>query len=171
MTAGASLARAGEPRQKGGAVRPTRWELILEQKPIPILEHLLDEVSRLFAAELAAWPPNVTDFDAQTGASLERLLADQPARPDDRVYGEAFRLTRWDLGRDFEAVDDYWRNQRHLEAGLSAADKPMILFLTRFISEQLLALGEATDGRVTRARMLDALGRIERHFRSKVIPP
>jgi hypothetical protein len=152
-------------------VRPTRWELLLDQKPIPLIEHLLDQVARLFAAELAAWPPRITEFDAQTGATLEGLLEAQPDRPDERVYAEAFRLTRWDLGRDFEAVDDYWRNQRHLEVGLTPAHKPMILFLTRYLSEQLLSLGEATEGRVTRARMLDALGRTERHFRSKVSPP
>ncbi|MDX2009726.1 MAG: hypothetical protein SFW67_06035 [Myxococcaceae bacterium] len=152
-------------------MRPTRWERLLDQKPIPIIEHLLDEVARLFAEELARWPPQVTEFDAQTGAALEGLLAEHPLRPDDRVYAEAFRLTRWDLGRDFEAVDDYWRNQRHLEAGLTARDKPMILFLTRYVSEQLLALGEATQGRVNRARMLDALGRIERHFLQQASPP
>ncbi|MCU0700222.1 MAG: hypothetical protein MUC96_27255 [Myxococcaceae bacterium] len=152
-------------------MRPTRWELLLDQKPIPIIEHLLEEVARLFAADLARWPPQVTDFDAQTGVALERLLAEHPLRPDDRVYAEAFRLTRWDLARDFEAVDDYWRNQRHLEAGLTARDKPMILFLTRYVSEQLLALGEATQGRVNRARMLDALGRTERHFQRKASLP
>ena len=151
-------------------MQPTRWDLILEQKPIPVMEHLLEEVSKLFAAELRAWPPQVTEFDAETGAALAKLLADHPLRPDDRVFGEALTLTRWDLSRDFDAVSEYWRNQRHLERGLRAADKPMILFLTRFISEQLLALGEATDGRVTRARMLDALTRIERHLALKGPP-
>lgn len=151
-------------------MQPTRWDRILEQKPIPVIEHLLEEVSKLFAADLRAWPPKVAEFDPQTGASLERLLAERPERPDDRVYGEALRLCRWDLSRDFDAVDDYWRNQRHLEGGLTPADKPMILFLSRFLSEQLLGLGEATEGRVTRARMLDALARIERHLALKGPP-
>lgn len=151
-------------------MQPSRWDLILEQKAVPVMEHLLEEVAKLFAADLRRWPPQVTAFDPQTGAELERLLADRPERPDDRVFGEALRLTRWDLSRDFDAVSEYWRNQRHLERGLSAADKPMILFLTRFISEQLLALGEATEGRVTRARMLDALTRIERHCALKGPP-
>ena len=151
-------------------MNPSRWDLILEQKPIPVIEHLLEEASRLFAKDLAVWPPEVSEFDPQTGQHLERLLAERPARPDPAVYAEAFRLVRWDLSRDFAATDDYWRNQRHLEAGLTAADKPMILFLSRFITEQLLALGEATEGRVTRARMLDALSRIERHLAVKDAP-
>ncbi len=153
------------------AMRPNRWELLLDQKPVPLLEHLLEEVSRLFAAELSAWPPPLSDLDPATGTSLARLLEAHPQRPDERIYAEAFRVSRLDLGRAFDALDDYWRNQRHLEAGLGAADKPMIQFLSRYVTEQLLALGEATEGRVSRPRMLDALGRIERHCRSKVIPP
>ena len=43
-------------------------------------------------------------------------------------------------------------------------DKGMVLFLSRFMAEQLLGLGEATDGRVTRAAMLDVLSRTERLF-------
>lgn len=151
-------------------VQPTRWDLVLDQKPIPVIEHLLEEASRLFANDLAVWPPEVTEFDPQTGAQVERLLLDHPQRPSRRVYAEAFRLTRWDLGRDFEASAEYWRNDRHLEAALTPADKPMILFLSRFITEQLLALGEATEGRVTRPRMLDALTRIERHLAVKDLP-
>ena len=152
-------------------MHPTRWDLILEQKPIPVIEHLLEEASRLFAKDLSVWPPEIAEFDPSTGLTLEQLLAERPARPERAVYTEAFRLTRWDLSRDFAATDDYWRNQRHLEAGLTAADKPMILFLSRFITEQLLALGEATEGRVTRARMLDALTRIERHSAVKKEAP
>lgn len=151
-------------------MQPTRWDLILEQKPIPVIEHLLEEASRLFANDLAVWPPEVTEFDPQTGAALEAMLAERPTRPARAVYTEAFRLTRWDLARDFDATGDYWRNQRHLEAGLTASDKPMILFLSRFITEQLLALGEATEGRINRARMIDALGRIERHLAVKDSP-
>ncbi|MBL8933588.1 MAG: hypothetical protein JNM69_03495, partial [Archangium sp.] len=66
-------------------MQPTRWDLILEQKPIPVIEHLLEEVSRLFVADLRTWPPRVDEFDPQTGAALEKLLAERPARPDDRL--------------------------------------------------------------------------------------
>jgi hypothetical protein len=151
-------------------VQPTRWDLILERKPIPVLEHLLEEVSKLFAKELAAWPPQVTEFDAQTGAAVAALLAERPQRPDARVYAEALTLTRWDLAREFDALDDYWRNARFAAAGLTVADKPVLLFLSRFMAEQLLSLGEATSGRVTRARMLDVLARVERHLASKELP-
>lgn len=142
----------------------TRWERLLESKPVPLLEHLLGEVARLLAADLAAWPPRVEDFDPLTGQRLQALLADHPQRPGEALYREAFKLTRWDLGREQDAYDEYLRNQGWHAAGLTAMDRPMLLFLSRLMAEHLLALGEQTEGRVTRARMLQVLAGAERHL-------
>jgi hypothetical protein len=145
-------------------MQPSKWDLVLGARPQPIVEHLVAEVAKLFARDLAAWPPEVEAFDDATGAKLRDLLAASPARPAPSLYEEAFRLTRLDLSREFDALDDYWRNQRWLSAGLAASDKGMLLFLSRFVTEQLLALGEATDGRINRSRMLDVLDRTRTSF-------
>lgn len=143
-------------------MQPTRWQHILEQKPRPVIDHVLDEVSKLFATDLNTWPPQIEAFDELTGRQLAELLADTPQKPAPALFQQAFHLTRLDLSRQFDAHDDYLRNQRWLEAGLTGKDKPMVLFLSRFMAEQLLALGEATEGRVTRALMLEVLSRTER---------
>lgn len=145
-------------------MQPSKWDLVLDSKPVPLLEHLLEEVAKLFAGDLAVWPPRVEAFDDVTGAQLAGLLTEAPARPDPRLYREAFRLTRLDLGREVEAYDDYVRHLRWLEAGLAPGDKGLLLFLSRFMAEQLLGLLEATEGRVKRPRLLDVLDRTERHF-------
>lgn len=147
-------------------MQPSKWDLILDRKPVPILDHLVEEIARLFASDLAAWPPSVEELEPKVAA----LLIESPARPPLALYRHAFALTRLDLGRELEAYDDYLRNQRWLEAGLAAKDRPMLLFLSRFMTEQLLALGEHTQGRITRARMLDVLERTERHFVSRMTP-
>jgi hypothetical protein len=152
-------------------VQPSKWDLILDQKPIPLLTHLLEEVAKIFAKDLAHWPPRVEDFDPQTGRKLSDLLAESPVAPDPRLYREAFVLTRFDLGRELEASDDYLRNQRWMASGLPAKDREMLLFLSRFMAEQLLGLAEATEGRVTRPHLLDVLDRTERHFFSKALTP
>jgi len=148
----------------------SRWDRILELKPVPLIEHVMEEVARLFAADLRTWPPPVDEFEGEAGAKIAALLAANPRPPDDRVVGEAFTLTRFDLAHEHEAYDDYLRNQRWQEAGLTASDKPMLLFLSRFMSEQLLALGEATEGRLKRAQLLEVLARTQRHFLSKGRP-
>jgi hypothetical protein len=145
-------------------MQPTKWDLILGQRPVPLVDHLLEEVSRLFAKDLAAWPPAIDAFDAATGAKVAQLLENSPQRPDVKLYAEAFRLTRLDLSRELDAYDDYLRNQRWLEAGLEVKDKAMLLFVSRFIAEQLLALGESTQGRVNRAKLLEVLEKTRRAF-------
>ncbi len=145
-------------------MQPSKWDLVLSQKPVPLVEHLLEEVSKLFAQDLAVWPPKVEDFDPVTGARLAALLAESPRAPDPRLFHEAFALTRLDLGRELEAYDDVMRNQRWRASGLPEKDKGLLLFLSRFMAEQLLGLLEATDGRLTRPRLLDVLDRTERHF-------
>ena len=145
-------------------MQPSKWDLVLEQKPVPLITHLLEAVAKIFAKDLAVWPPNVEDFDLATGRKLVDLLAEAPLPPDARIYREAFVLTRFDLGRELEASDDYLRNHRWMESGLSAKDRAMMLFLSRFMAEQLLGLAEATEGRVTRPHLLDVLDRTERLF-------
>ena len=137
---------------------PSRWEHLLERKPIPIIDHLVEEVSKLFAESMRAWPLEVDDAEPATLA----LLVAHPKRPDDALFREAFRLARWDLGREFEAFDDYIRNMRFVEMGVPVDSRPLLLFLSRFMTEQALGLNEATEGRIDRRRMLQVLERTER---------
>ena len=136
----------------------SRWEHLLDSKPIPILDHLISEVAKLFADSLKQWPLSIEDPDPSTVALMEA----NPVRPEDAVFREAFRLARWDLQREFDAFDDYIRNQRWLAVGLPAEKRPLLLFLSRYMTEQALGVNEATEGRIDRERMLSVLERTER---------
>jgi hypothetical protein len=147
---------------------PSRWDLLLDQKPIPILDHLVEEVSKLLAKELAAWPPPITEMDAELGQRFSPLFEPQVTRPSRAVYTEAFRLARWELEREVAAVDEYMRNQRYLDRGAEASDTLALLFLSRWLTEQMLGLGEATSGRVKRPLMVRCLEAVERKLYSSV---
>ncbi len=136
----------------------SRWEAVLDSKPVPLSEHLLVECSKLFAKDLSTWPPPIEEL---TGPDA-RLLATEPPAPGPGLMREAFKLARWDLERELDAYDEYMRNQRWLETGLATGDKPMLLFMSRFIQEQLLGLSEATQGRVNRRALLRVLDLTER---------
>ncbi len=142
----------------------SRWERLLESKPVPVLEHLLDEVATLFAQDLTRWPPPVEALE--NAAQLAALTGPDAPAPTPVHLEEAFKLARLELSREVEGVDDYFRNQRWLARGLPASDRQLLLFLSRWMVEQLLALGEATQGRVNRPRMLDCLARTERRLRA-----
>lgn len=134
-----------------------RWERLLDQKPVSLLDHLVQEAAKLIAQDYLCWPLEV---EAEPGAP-DLPPADQP-RPSPTAYREALRLARWDLASELDAYDDYMRNHRYLERGLTEGDRQTLLLLSRWLLEQLLALGEHTHGRVNRKRKLDCLEAIGR---------
>lgn len=140
----------------------SRWDRLLDQKPVPLREHLLAEVARMLARELQAWPLAVQELDLATGRSFTALLSGDVPRPGPAVFAEARRLARWDLERATEASDDYFRNRRYVDAGLADADRPALLLVSRWLVEQLLGLGEATSGRVKRGEMVAVLDQLDR---------
>ena len=149
----------------------SRWDFLLETKPVPILDQLLEEVSKLLAKDLGQWPPPVEELDLDIGGTFAPLFLERPPRPSPAVYDEALRLSRWELEREFDAYDDYMRNKRYLERGLAPTDRLALLFLSRWLVEQMLGLGEATDSRIKRTHMRQILDKVEAKLRLVQPPP
>lgn len=146
-----------------------RWEHLLDLRPVSLMEHLLEEAAKVLAGELAEWPLPIQDLDESTFDTFAPWFTAEALRPDPRAYREAFRLTDWELAREFDAVDDYMRNRRWMEAGLAVDDKAVVMLISRWLLEHLLSLTEATEGRVKRAHLRDCLARIER--KHSALPP
>ncbi len=139
----------------------SRWDYLFETKPVPMMDHLLEEVAKLLAKDLRQWPPPVQEVDLDVGGTFAPLFTEPTPRPAEAVYDEALRLSRWELEREHEAYDDYMRNKRYLERGLAPTDRLALLLLNRWLVDQMLGLGEATEGRVNRRLMLKCLERLE----------
>ncbi len=142
----------------------SRWDFVLDLKPISLVDHLLEEVAKIVAKDLARWPLPVQQLDAETGRSFAALLLPDARRPADVVFHEAFRLARWELERDFDGSAEYMRNRRYLEHGIAESDRQALLLVSRWLVEQLLSLKEATEGRIKRPQLVDCLDRIRRRF-------
>jgi hypothetical protein len=138
---------------------PSRWDLVLDSKPVPIVEHLLDEVAKLLAADLAQWPLPVLDLDPEAGRTFAPLLEPGSERPDEAVFEEAFRVARWELEREIDASAEYFRNRRFTARGLPEDARTPILFISRWLVEQLLSLREHTHSRITRPQLVQCLER------------
>jgi hypothetical protein len=140
----------------------SRWDRLLDQKPIALIDHLVEEAAKLIAADFQRWPLPVEEIELAAAKELAPLFLPDAPRPAREAYVEAVRLAGWDLAREHEAYDDYMRNRRYLEHGLSEADRARLLLLSRWLLEQLLSLTEATQGRVSRARLRTVLESIAR---------
>ncbi len=143
---------------------PSRWDLLLESKPIPLIDHLLEEVAKLLAKDLAGWPPPVESLDLETGGTFAPLLLPDAKRPDARVLDAAFTVARWELERDLDASAEYFRNRRWMARGLPEDARYAILFVSRWLVEQLLSLREHTHSKVTRPQLVDCLERTRRRL-------
>lgn len=136
----------------------SRWERLLDQKPVSLLDHLIVEAGKLIARDFVRWP---LELEPAPGSAQARALAQEQV-PTLTVYREALRLATWDVAAELDAYDDYMRNRRYLALGLTEEVRPTLLLLSRWLLEQLSVLGEHTHGRVNRARKLDCLDAIAR---------
>ncbi|MCP3103327.1 hypothetical protein LZ198_31040 [Myxococcus sp. K15C18031901] len=144
---------------------PSRWDHLFDLKPVALLDHLLEEVAKLLAKDLQRWPPPVEELDLDTGGAFAPLFTEVRPRPSPAVYTEALRLTHWELSHETDAYDDYMRHKRYLERGLGPDDRLALLFLSRWLTEQMLGLGEATGGRIKRKHMRQCLELLEAKLR------
>ncbi len=123
-------------------------DVLYAKKPRPLIEHLCIEAAEHCARSLEQWPLPMENVAA------EAALPSAPNRPHRHVFVEAFTLARFELRREFEAIDDYFRNRRFEAQGLTAADAPVIRFLTRYLLEQVFSVQDATEGRLKREQLL-----------------
>lgn len=150
-----------------------RWDYLYELKPVPVAEAFVEEAAKVIAKDLEAWPLQVSEWATpQDAARFGPLLAPDSARPDAATFAEAFKLARLELMREFEQIDDYMRNERWRRALPPARGVDLLLFLSRYLTEQMLSINEATEGRVKRPMLIDLLTRTERHLkaRSLILP-
>ena len=139
-----------------------RWERLLDQKPVTLRQHLLDEAARCCSSSSGdgRCPSRRSTRRPEDGWwSFSR--PDSP-RPSAAVFPAALRLVRWELGRDHEAYDEYMRNRRYQETGIPEGERPALLLVSRWVLEQLLSLSDATGGRVDRRALVGVVDRLER---------
>lgn len=124
----------------------------------------MTEAAKQLWDDLGTWPPPIQELESAGARAHGDVLAEGSPVPPRAAYREGIKLARWDLQREFDAFDDYVRNRRWTDAQLVDAHKPVLLFLASYLTESLLALREATQGRVKRDDLVVALDRLDKYF-------
>lgn len=142
-----------------------RWDHLYELKPVSLGEAFVEEAAKVVAKDLQGWPPPVEGWHSpQDEARFGPLVAPGSARPDAKIFAAAFRIARLELMREFEQIDEFMRNERWREFTAPGAGVDAMLFLSRYLTEQMLAIAEATEGRIKRPMLVDLLLRAERRL-------
>jgi hypothetical protein len=142
-----------------------RWDFLYEVKPVPLREHLVEELGRLVAEDLSRWPLAVESFAIPGEATrFAPLLEGGAPRPGPAVFRAAFLLARLELERELEQIDDYMRNERWRPGVHPGAAYDAMILISRYLTEQMLSVLERTGGRVPRARLVECLRRAEQRL-------
>lgn len=142
------------------AKNPYEW--IYERESQPLKAYVLDEVAKMLAKAVEAFPPPIESWEREDlRVRFEPLLTRPPERPSLAVVTEALRLYRWELDRDVLATDDYVRNEKWREAKLEPPDFELAVFLWQYWTEQTLAFKDYAGNKFRWAELMGLADRLD----------
>jgi hypothetical protein len=142
-----------------------RWEWLEGLKPESPITVALKFMAEQISQELTKWPPEVTVAAGQDRAGYSELLAAGSPRPSLPAFAEAIKRARWELERNFDAIDFYERNHHLAKACPSPRDQEASVFIQHYILESFFMLMERTEYRVKRKDALLGVDMLERHLK------
>jgi len=138
-----------------------RWDRFRDPRSITGVEMLADEAVKVLYDDLRGWPPPVdTWLDPDLRARFADALDPECPRPAQRAFRLAFQLADWELEREYEAIDEVYRNDRLGEVTTSPRERLALVFLHRWLTDVSLELIEVSP--LTRADLQQVLRRVER---------
>jgi len=141
-----------------------RLDWIYAQKPVPTVNVYLDLVGQELFELCRMIPLSAQDVEfLQEGA--RRRFADhlEEMRPPSRELTLLIAdLLEWELGREYERIDDFMRNERFREAAPTARDVHTLHFLQQVLLDRLLERQEHSAHPVRRDDLLRAVESLRR---------
>ncbi len=142
-----------------------RWEWLEGLKPESPITVAVKYMAEQISTELTQWPPEVSASDGSETRSYGDILEPGSPRPALAAFGEAIKRARWELARDFDAIDYYERNHHLEKACPSERDQQASVFIQHYILESFFTLMERTEYRVKRKDVLLGVDLLERRLK------
>ncbi len=139
-----------------------RWDRWYEARSFTPETLLQEELVKTLHEDLERWPPPIEGgfHDDALKAKVEPVLAGKVSRPTDAVYRTAFQLARWELEREYEALDHFARNDKAATVAKDAGERLALEFLHRWLTEFALEILEVVP-RLKRRHLVNVLARVE----------
>ncbi len=140
-------------------IKPYEW--MYELRPIPIKEKVLEQVVEHVLKDLERWPPPVIDWLDENSTARFAPLYQEPRRPPQALWRRALQLVRWEMQREFDAIDETMRNERWRDDDTHAQAHPALLLIWQWLTEVLLAVREHSKQSITRADLVRVVDMLE----------
>jgi hypothetical protein len=141
-----------------------RWDWLERLKKESAIQVAVKYMAELVAEELTSWPPEVTSTSGKPSRFAELFEPESP-RPSLSAYEEALRRARWELSRDFEAIDFYERNHHLARACPEPRNQLASEFIQHYVLESFFVLMERTEYRVKRPDALVGIDLLEKQIK------
>ncbi len=142
-----------------------RWEWLEGLKAESPIDVAVKYVAALTADALVAWPPSVRAVEGQNAGRFRDVLEPGAERPSLPAYEEAIKRARWELLRDYDAIDFYARNNHIAKACPSDRDQLASEFIQHYVLESFFMLMEKTEYRVKRKDIIPGLAMVEKRIK------
>jgi hypothetical protein len=151
--------------------RLDRWARFFEPRALTPIEMLQDALVKELVPELERWPLPVFQWhDPALEARFAPVLAPECPRPGPAAYRAALQLAVWELEREYEAIDEFYRNDRATEKTADPREALALVFLHRWLTDSMLELLEVTP-RLKRKHLVDVMRRVALALKTPLLGP
>lgn len=148
-----------------------RYEPLLEAKAVPVKDALIDLLAKELVEMCQTFPPEERQIewhDESLRRRLEGRVAELP-RPDPKLVEEISRLVVWDLERELDAIDHYFRNEKYGDACPTPRHVDTLHVLWRVGVEVLLTRKDEVQHFLKRTDLVEAAGKLPEIFRRRYL--
>ena len=143
-------------------MRDRRYDWLYERQKQPVRQFIVERFAEELAGELATWPPPELEWESE--AERRRWEAGAAAPPRDQVLRYALEISRLDLRREFEAIEQRLAGEAD-RSWQTPAERAAGHLLVRLVTERCLSLKEYADGaHLTREDLVRAVDLVERRL-------
>lgn len=146
-----------------------RYEPLLEAKAVPVKDALVDLLAKELVEMCQTFPPDerqVEWHDQSLRRRLEGHMAELP-KADPKLVDEVSRLMVWDLEREIDAIDHYFRNAKYGDACPTPRHVDALHLLWRVGVEVLLTWKDEAQHHLKRADLVVAAAKLPEIFRRR----
>lgn len=143
-----------------------RWEWLEGVRPQTLVEWAVTQMAATLLKELSSWPPDVAWSDSSAEERYRDLFTAGAPSPSQAAFDQAITRARWDLTRDYEALEHYQRNNMLERSCPEPYDRLASAFIETYLTEALFELIERMENRVKRRDAISCLDQLSQLLKS-----
>jgi hypothetical protein len=141
-----------------------RWQWLERIQPESPISVAVKYVARMVADELLDWPPPINAPSGDGPSRFSEVLEAGSRRPSLAAFEQAIKRARWELTRDYDAIDFYERNHHLAKACPNTRDQLGSELIQHYILESFFELMERTEYRVKRKDVIVGVDMVRRRI-------